>query len=144
MFPLPGDPSETKFELSWNRTWRIAPSVLSIPTEGFNMIQLTPNAKRLAQQETDFTCDVNSEPVARAPLADPETDIAVEDFDILLNAVKARLRQSAGECATATTDSQTRDTALRVQASVLECVVALDQLHAMLTKELHRSLPMAQ
>ncbi|WP_114968618.1 hypothetical protein [Rhodoferax ferrireducens] len=105
------------------------------------MIQLTSKANRPAQQETDFTCDVNSELVALAPLADPASDIAIEDFDILLNAVKARLRQTASECATATTDSQARDTAIRVQAGVLDCVFALDQLHAMLTKELHRSLP---
>ncbi|MDO8252943.1 MAG: hypothetical protein Q7T78_24920 [Rhodoferax sp.] len=109
------------------------------------MISLAPThgrkVKSLPQQGTDITYAINNEPLARAPLPDPASDIAIEDFDVLIGAVKARLRQAAGECAASTTDPQTRDAVVRVQDSVLECVAALDQLHTTLTNELHRRLP---
>lgn len=77
-------------------------------------------------------------PLARASRPDPSSDVAIEDWDILLGAVKARLRQTVGECPVAASRARRDDEAGRVQASVLECVAALDQLHATLTHELDR------
>ena len=74
-------------------------------------------------------------PMARAPLPLLASDVAVGDLDDLLNAVKARLRQTIDEPSAGTLG---RDVAGRVRASVLECAEALDQLHLTLTHELHR------
>lgn len=64
------------------------------------------------------------------------------DWDDLLNAVKARLRLTVGICAGATAELRAPDKALWVQAGVLECVAALDQLHASLKHDRlrHRQL----
>ena len=58
------------------------------------------------------------------------TDIAMEDWDELFCAVKARLRLIGSERSSATPEPPQRDAVVRIQASVLECVEALDQLHA--------------
>lgn len=57
-------------------------------------------------------------------------DIAIEDWDVLLCAVKARLRLMVGEPFAAMPESQGQDLVGRIRAGVLECVEALDQLHA--------------
>jgi hypothetical protein len=56
-------------------------------------------------------------------------DIAIEDWDDLLCAVKARLRRIVGEEFAAMPERPGQDIVGRVRASVLECVEALDQLH---------------
>ena len=71
-----------------------------------------------------------------AALASP--NIALEDCGVLLAAVMARLRQTVGAYPGAATQSPRDEEAGRVQASVLECVAALDQLHATLMHELDR------
>ncbi len=61
-----------------------------------------------------------------------EVSISIDDWGALLDAVKARLRFTVG-------DANTPDaggTPLALRASVLECVDALDQLHAMLGQAL--------
>jgi len=70
------------------------------------------------------------------------TGIDRRDWDDLLNAVKARLRLTVGIGAGATAELRAPDKALWVQAGVLECVAALDQLHASLTHDRlrHRQL----
>lgn len=71
-----------------------------------------------------------------------DTGIDGRDWDDLLNAVKARLRLTVGICAGATAELRAPDKALWVQAGVLECVAALDQLHASLKHDRlrHRQL----
>ena len=70
------------------------------------------------------------------------SDVAIKDLDDLLTAVKSRLTQIVGEVAepasAPTTEQPPLDAALAVQAGVLECVSALDQLHATLKHELVR------
>ena len=67
-------------------------------------------------------------------LRGPVDDISIEDWDSLLHAVKARLRLTVGESLT----RQLNGAAAPVQASVLECVEALDQLHTTLSHALAR------
>ena len=55
-------------------------------------------------------------------------DIALADWEDMLNAVKARLRMAVGAPLT----QQFNGAAGPLRASVLECVDALDQLHATL------------
>lgn len=65
-------------------------------------------------------------------LRGPVGDVSIEDWDSLLHAVKARLRLTVGESLT----RQFNGAAAPVQASVLECVEALDQLHTTLSNAL--------
>jgi hypothetical protein len=85
--------------------------------EGVTMIQLAP---------------------ARARLPDSTSDIAIEDCELLLNAVKAMLSRTVGECCIPTSTLPATDTAARTHASMLECVAALDHLHTTLANELGR------
>ena len=64
----------------------------------------------------------------RVPMSDQVSDIGIEDWDDLLNAVKERLRLTVGKWQTTTPEPPTHAKSGWVQASVLECVAALDQL----------------
>lgn len=66
-------------------------------------------------------------------------DIRLCDWNDLFAAVKARLRALVGERVTVRTVLSAPVRASQVQAGVLECVAALDQLHATLVQELARS-----
>ncbi|MDP3669927.1 MAG: GGDEF domain-containing protein [Telluria sp.] len=66
------------------------------------------------------------------------SDVAIGDWEELLSAVKSRLRSTVGELLAVLPEHQLPDAAHRVQASVLECVNALDQLHLTLSHELAR------
>jgi diguanylate cyclase len=77
-------------------------------------------------------------PLSRTAPKDLPSDVSIRDWDVMLRAVKARLRLTVGERLGAPHEPQVRDAVGRVQASVLECVAALDQLHATLTHELSR------
>lgn len=68
----------------------------------------------------------------------PPSDIAIEDCDILFNAVKARLSLTVGERLVTTPELQRLAISSQVQTSVLECMAALDQLHMTLMNELGR------
>lgn len=60
----------------------------------------------------------------------PSTDIPLEDWDVLFGAVKARLRETVGQGLADTPEPHLRGAVGQMQAIVLECVAALDQLHA--------------
>lgn len=62
-------------------------------------------------------------------------DLSVGDWDMLFDAVKDRIRSIVGEQPLLSYELPAHDIALRVRASVLECVAALDQLHTMLMQE---------
>lgn len=66
------------------------------------------------------------------------SDVAIVDWEELLSAVKLRLRLTVGELLAVLPEHDLPDAAHKVQASVLECVSALDQLHLTLSHELAR------
>ena len=68
------------------------------------------------------------------PVACEPAPVAIADWDDLLHAVKARLRLIVGA------QTPASDAAMRVQAGVLECVSALDQLHLTLSLEIGQRL----
>ena len=70
------------------------------------------------------------------------SDVVIGDWEELLSAVKSRLRLTVGERLAVLPEHQLPDAAHRVQASVLECVNALDQLHLTLSHELARRQPL--
>ena len=74
------------------------------------------------------------------PVACEPAPVAIADWDDLLHAVKARLRLIVGERMTplqeSPQDGPQHDAMLRLQADVLECVSALDQLHLTLSHDL--------
>lgn len=79
------------------------------------------------------------------PPAEPSSDVSIADWSDLISAVKDRLtlivRDSPAASAVAAvtaTELRLRDRAAWVQAGVLDCVSALDQLHSTLTHELAR------
>ena len=70
---------------------------------------------------------------AGAPL-----NLSVQDWDALFRAIQERLRQIVGERNTGTARLQMHDMGGSIQDGVLECVAALDQLHAALALERER------
>lgn len=66
-------------------------------------------------------------------------DVAVEDWELLLGAVKARLRSTATEPSNSSEGQHDNPAAKRIRTSVLERMGALDQLHETLRLELIRS-----
>lgn len=77
-------------------------------------------------------------PLTRTPVPGLISDVAIADWEDLLGAVKERLRLTVGECPDPTPDLHVDDRARQVQASVLECALALDQLQTTLAHELGR------
>ena len=71
--------------------------------------------------------------LALKPLSAPSPDIATGDWDELLNAVKARLRLTVSENLVVKAGPEVLDVEHRVQAGVLDCLAALDELHTKLT-----------
>lgn len=81
-----------------------------------------------------------SAPLARDPAAGLHGDLEAEDRDVLLSAVKARLRLTFSEPAAASMPAaQRREKAAQARASVFECVAALERLHLGLTADAARS-----
>ena len=78
--------------------------------------------------------------VTPPPSTDRTNDIAIGDWTDLISAVKDRLTLIVRDtpAAAASTEMQLRDRRAWVQAGVLDCVSALDQLHSTLTHELAR------
>ena len=74
-------------------------------------------------------------PVAHPLRPNSSADLAVDDWDMLFDAVKDRIRSTVSEQPLVPNDLSAHDTTTRVRACVLECVAALDQLHTMLTQE---------
>lgn len=100
-----------------------------------------PKAKTLVEQEADFTAE-GAPPPGKVMLAAPAVasvapaaDVAIDDWEDLLNAIKSRLRLTVD----GPLQQQFNGAAVHhVQASVLECVAALDQLQATLAHSLMR------
>ena len=65
-------------------------------------------------------------------------DLTAGDRDLLLSAVKTRLRLAASAPAGAMTAAKRREMAAHVRASLLDCVQALERLHLMLTADADR------
>lgn len=84
------------------------------------------------------TGDAGSALAASAALSGPSREIANDDWDAMFRAVESRLRQTVGERLAVLAESQPQDAAGRVQAVVLECVEALEQLHTALMLERDR------
>lgn len=92
----------------------------------------------LLRQVTDFTNSATVETLANTPSSLSTSDIAIEDCALLFIAAKARLGRTIEECLTLTTTPPVDGRATWLHASVLECIVALDQLHTTLTNEISR------
>ena len=71
-----------------------------------------------------------------APVRGPVADVAIDDWQDLLNAIKARLRQTVG--GPAAPRPMDAATFLQIQAGVLDCAAALEQLQTTLAHELGR------
>ncbi len=75
-------------------------------------------------------------PPSLAPLPVVAGDIPVTDWDLLLNAIKARLLSAAGNALADLPEPMRRQSIHQIQAGMVDCVAALDQLHQSLSKEL--------
>lgn len=92
----------------------------SAPTQGDNLMHTASRRSSAASS----VC---------APL-----NISVEDWDILFRAVEERLRRMVDERNAATAHPGMHDMRGSARETVLECVAALEQLHAALTHERER------
>jgi hypothetical protein len=73
------------------------------------------------------------------------TDVSMSDWGDMLSAVKARLRSVVGDQTVSALQREgLPDEEFQVRCAVLECVAALDQLHATLSHELERRTRMTQ
>lgn len=79
--------------------------------------------------------------LTEASLLASVSELSISEWDDLFDAVQARLSASVGELFAQTPGLQSQDVANRVQAVVLECVGALDQLHAALNREREQRRP---
>ena len=110
------------------------------------MIYATPNPTRAPAAALDTQvlhlvtrpAEPRLKPARAAGVGMPD-DLAAEDRDRLLSAIKARLKLSIGEPADRVNMGQRRETAARVRAGVMECVAALDRLHLTLTEDAARN-----
>lgn len=84
--------------------------------------------------------NINIAPIARSSQPDRTLDIAIEDCNDLLNAVTARLRLTVGTGLSSIPmpHLQLQNSASQVQTNILECAMALEQLHMTLTHEFER------
>lgn len=78
----------------------------------------------------------NGMAAAPARVRGPAADVAIDDLPDLLNAIKVRLRQTVG--GPAAPPPMGPATFSHIQASVLDCVAALEQLQTTLAHELGR------
>lgn len=101
---------------------------LDVPSARVNLPEIFDDAK-LA---------LLASPPAADALTDASTDVAISDWNDLLCAVKVRLTQIVRHPPAVSHDTLLLDQANWVQAGVLDCVAALDQLHSTLTHELSR------
>ena len=74
----------------------------------------------------------------RASNAGAPLNLSVQDWDDLFCAIQERLRHLVGERNTGTAPLEMHDMGGSIQDAVLECVAALDQLHAALALERER------
>jgi hypothetical protein len=95
----------------------------------FGALQNRPQSKRSSSVQGDIASPTH--PMQPDPQSDIP-DIAPEDWDVLLSAITDRLRSAVDQRRAAATEPQVRDAEGRLQVIVLECVDALDQLHAAL------------
>ena len=72
----------------------------------------------------------------RPPLSNVAGEIPVTDWDLLLNAIKARLLSTAGDALADLPEPMRQQSIHQIQAGMVDCVAALDQLHLSLSKEL--------
>ena len=91
---------------------------------------VTIDTLRACPKLDDVGADVHVDPASGGP-----SYIDIGDWDELFRAVTSRLRLTVGEPLVATPEAWVHDIADGVQVIVLECVAALDQLHAALTHE---------
>jgi hypothetical protein len=84
----------------------------------------------------DVGIGAGSAPLSSASVPHARADIAIEDWDVLFSAVTVRLGLIVAERLVTTADPRPEVEVNRVRVNVLECVAALDQLHATLTEEL--------
>lgn len=94
--------------------------------------------KSLLRQASHFTNSATVDTLANTPSSHSTSDIAIEDCALLFSAAKARLGRTIEACLTLATTPPVDGSAAWLHASVLECIVALDQLHTTLTNEISR------
>ncbi len=74
---------------------------------------------------------------ASAVAGSASSDVSMQDWDILFDAVAQRLKSTVDYCSDATPRKR-HDSWLHIRADVLECVEALDQLHRTASHEFAR------
>ena len=81
---------------------------------------------------------VNGEPNHRASTSSEASDLAFGDIDTLFHAVRERIALTTGDAFASQCVTNGDDPAVLIRATVLECVAALDQLHATMIYEVGR------
>ena len=105
-----------------------ARSVLQI-FRGKEISYMTPNPVSAAERNPE------SNPAQDSMAGEPHLDIAPNDWDELFHAVTARLEGCVSNTKMQGLADKVPATAQSVQTTVLECVSALNQLHAALVHE---------
>ena len=98
-----------------------------------------PDPARRYDRGAEARADAHA--LTRPSLPSLAADLSTEDWDELFNAVKCRLRLTVEAQLAATADPVGPGGIGRALANVLECVDALEQLHALLRLERARRPP---
>jgi hypothetical protein len=101
----------------------------------------SPAARIVSAHRHVRSADAGAKSLANLPLASRTCDLSTGEWDELFNAVKSRLLLTVGERLTLTAGANGPGSAGWARVSVLECVDALEQLHALLRLERARRPP---
>jgi len=101
----------------------------------------SPAARIVSAHRHVRSADADAKSLANLPLASRTCDLSTGEWDELFNAVKSRLLLTVGERLTLTAGANGPGSAGWARVSVLECVDALEQLHALLRLERARRPP---
>lgn len=124
--------SELAFTRTSMPTHTLPPATLTMPDHEY----VKPRANG---HNPDAGADASVLPRLESLLPASSGNIASGEWDDLFRAVEARLTLAVGKRQSKATEQDVDDVAAHVQAIVLECVAALDQLHKMLECERDRS-----
>jgi len=116
--------------------WLTMHSTGRAPDEDFRDRPALPLLRVATGAAHDF--GASPAPAVLTATAQPHLSISVEDWDALFRAVEIRLREAVGEHLGTLPDTPHHSaevSASLVQAVVLDCVTALEQLHAALKTE---------
>ncbi len=103
--------------------------------KALGFVNLNRLLKRPLPLPFKFTTELAELQLEAAISSPHHLQISVADWDIMFCAIQSRLSETVGDRPKSEPAPQADDTAGHIQVVVLECILAMDQLHKALTHE---------